>query len=515
MAVTIAAVTNYQNWPASVFVLLVVGLATLIARATWRPALPKAAPKLIREGYPVLGMLRFFSDRRRFIMDGMRSSKTGNFSFFFGKHPIVNAAGIEGRKVFFESKALNMSEGYAVLFTTTPKVEGQTGDGAAEGENANFSKWFSRTIIAMMRKENFVRNLPLLVGDTRARFDSILTRPGGATTGILDPFNDLYRIVYQLTMRTVGATEIADSPELLEKTLGLFEKIEQANSPTRIIFPWIPTPAHLKRMAAGARLYMIFNKIAEDRKQSGRREEDAFQFLLDSGDPMVKILAFVLGALFAGQLNSGINAAWMFVYLAADPYWYGEVRNEVDAALARHRTSPSQSPADILSQLTIEEWESEFPLIDLCLRECIRHQLVGTAFRRNTSGQEVRLGATGEVVPRNAFAVYLLDDIHMDPAIYTDPGRWDPGRYLPDRAEDKKAPHAYLGWGVGRHPCLGMRFAKLEMGIIGALFVAMFDYELVDVKGNKMPAAPQTNRDNHAASKPDIPVRLRYTVRQH
>ena len=29
-----------------------------------------------------------------------------------------------------------------------------------------------------------------------------------------------------------------------------------------------------------------------------------------------------MGSLFAGQLNSGISAAWMIIYLAANPEWY-------------------------------------------------------------------------------------------------------------------------------------------------------------------------------------------------
>jgi hypothetical protein len=29
----------------------------------------------------------------------------------------------------------------------------------------------------------------------------------------------------------------------------------------------------------------------------------------------------------------------------------------------------------------------------------------------------------------------------------------DPSRYLPERAEDKKTPYAWVGWGAGRHPC--------------------------------------------------------------
>jgi sterol 14-demethylase len=128
---------------------------------------------------------------------------------------------------------------------------------------------------------------------------------------------------------------------------------------------------------------------------------------------------------------------------------------------------------------------------------------VGTAFRKNISGPDVPIGSSGEVVLRDCFALYWIDDVHFNPKVYTNPDEWDPGRYLPERAEDKKAPFGYVGWGVGRHPCLGMRFAKLEMSIIGALFVAMFDFQLFDEKANKTDRAPFTSRNRHSAKKPD------------
>lgn len=53
-----------------------------------------------------------------------------------------------------------------------------------------------------------------------------------------------------------------------------------------------------------------------------------------------------------------------------------------------------------------------------------------------------------------------MADIHMNPSVYKDPSKWDPSRYDEDRAEDKKVPLAYLGWGGGRHPCLGMRVSS-------------------------------------------------------
>lgn len=48
--------------------------------------------------------------------------------------------------------------------------------------------------------------------------------------------------------------------------------------------------------------------------------------------------------------------------------------------------------------------------------------------------------------------VYGMGDIHMNDQVYRDPGTWDPERYLPGR-EDKKQPHAFVGWGTGLHPC--------------------------------------------------------------
>lgn len=41
----------------------------------------------------------------------------------------------------------------------------------------------------------------------------------------------------------------------------------------------------------------------------------------------------------------------------------------------------------------------------------------------------------------------------MDSNIYKRPLVWDPTRYLPERAEDKKTEHGFLGWGSGLHPC--------------------------------------------------------------
>jgi hypothetical protein len=105
-----------------------------------------------------------------------------------------------------------------------------------------------------------------------------------------DPFNSIYLVVFQLTMRMVGSAEIASDTTKLRKTLKLFETIEQSTTPTSIIFPWMPTIAFFKRTIAGGRLFQLFKGIMDDRKKTGRREDDALQYLIDMGDDIKSVI---------------------------------------------------------------------------------------------------------------------------------------------------------------------------------------------------------------------------------
>jgi len=214
-------------------------------------------------------------------------------------------------------------------------------------------------------------------------------------------------------------------------------------------------------------------------------------------------------------LNSGINAAWMLIYLADNKKWFNLVREEVESVTNQYCPDTSLSRAERLSQVPIEAWESAFPTIDLVLKESMRLQLCGAAFRKNTSGRPIPVNKQGtEFIPAGAYATVAVADIHHNPEIYTDHETFDPERYLPDRAEDKKKQYGWIGWGVSRHPCLGMRFAKLENNIITAFWVACFDgTELLDVDG-KQTVPPLVNRNFHSAHKPERKVLVKYSVRE-
>ncbi|KAH9828353.1 Cytochrome-P450 6A1, partial [Teratosphaeria destructans] len=102
------------------------------------------------------------------------------------------------------------------------------------------------------------------------------------------------------------------------------------------------------------------------------------------------------------------------------------------------------------------------------------------------------------------------------PTIYRDPDVWDPARYLPGREEDKRQEYGWMGWGLGRHPCLGMRFAKLENTMIVAFFLAYFDdIKLADEQGRETDRVPPVNRNRYTAHKPDEIIYLKYKLAAH
>ncbi|GAB1196492.1 hypothetical protein APSETT444_005763 [Aspergillus pseudonomiae] len=285
-------------WAIVILLPLLGGLCVLFLQFNRQTPFPDEAPRPLAEGYPILGVLRFFSDRYSMYFDGISLSKTGNFSFYFGKHQIVGISGLEARKVFFQSKAMNLSQGYTLLLATTPSFEASP---RPADEALHSSQWFRNTLAGMMSKENLVANLPRIVNDINTNFKNA-TDPN-THTGIIDIFDEIGYIVYQSTMRVIGFNKIADSEELCSTTLKLFERIEDGTSPSRIIFPWLPTPAFLRRLGAGIQLYQTFKRLLQVGEDSDQNIDDVSQSLAKSGTPIKEIIGFVLVGMRLAKLT--------------------------------------------------------------------------------------------------------------------------------------------------------------------------------------------------------------------
>jgi len=99
--------TFYLRLAFTILAILFFALLYSTRRVPW----PKNAPKQSFSEWPILGSLRFFSERWNFLREAAVHSLTGQHSFHVGGYSVVGLSGEEGRHAFFESKQLSLGEG--------------------------------------------------------------------------------------------------------------------------------------------------------------------------------------------------------------------------------------------------------------------------------------------------------------------------------------------------------------------------------------------------------------------
>lgn len=83
------------------------------------------------------------------------------------------------------------------------------------------------------------------------------------------------------------------------------------------------------------------------------------------------------------------------------------------------------------------------------------------------------------IVPKGD-TVFLSPSISgRHPAFFENPDKYDPERFSAERAEDKKTPYAFIGFGEGRHGCLGETFAYLQIKTIWSVLFRKYELTLV------------------------------------
>ena len=181
----------------------------------------------------------------------------------------------------------------------------------------------------------------------------------------------------------------------------------------------------------------------------------------------------------------------MLIDLAAHPEWREKCKNEIQDLLSRYLGDSSAPLYEKLGAIPVSAWEDELPILEACTRESQRIAISGVALRRNFR-EEIKIG--GRVVKQGDFLAYSLGDVHLNSEYYPEPYKYDPGRWLrPDPVPD--TPYPFLSWGAGRHPCLGMKIAKLEMKFISAMFLVGYEFDLVDEDGKFPKSLPVPDRN--------------------
>jgi sterol 14-demethylase len=96
---------------------------------------------------------------------------------------------------------------------------------------------------------------------------------------------------------------------------------------------------------------------------------------------------------------------------------------------------------------------------------------------------------------------------HRSAEIFPNPEQFDPGRYSPERLEDKNL-YGWQAFGGGRHKCSGNAFALFQIKAIFCVLLRRYEFELVN--------PPESYRDDYRKMvvEPGSPCLVRYRKRR-
>ncbi|KAH9998593.1 cytochrome P450 [Russula vinacea] len=341
----------------------------------------------------------FMKQRHDFLAWGFKVTNQRLFQFRLLRNNVIVVSGEQGRKDFFSAKELDIHEAFVILTGDLPLLYGVT----TERRRQLVARMYKR-LSNVQRNERLTDFIPEVLHDCRR-----LLQPW-EKAGSLDPFEKIYELTFQATVRCLTCTEIADEPKLVARCKQLFEQVERGITPATVLFPWFPSPSMVMRARATKQLYDIIVKAMKVRKQSGVPRNDTLQIFLDSEDELATIMGFMMGFVTAGARTTGTSASWLFIYLGCHPKWRHEARAET---VSECNSPPRDFSSTALSSIPLSAWENETPVLDALIREAIRLSQAYVASRRNV-GPEMYID--GKLIPTGALVAYPVADVHLDPA---------------------------------------------------------------------------------------------------
>lgn len=222
---------------------------------------------------------------------------------------------------------------------------------------------------------------------------------------------------------------------------------------TRMFPPW----ARFLRTRALV-MRWVGDRIAEARARVGV-EDDVLGMLLaaryDDGSAMTdrEIVVQLSALVISGYETISIAVAWGVHWLLSHPAALAALRNELDSV-------GIDADADTIAAL---------PYLSAVCDETLRlYPMVTETYR--SLAKPLTVG--DRVLPPGIGIAVGISSIHEDPAIYPEPQRFRPERFL----ARKYSPFEFMPFGGGNRRCIGAAFGLYELKLVLATIVA--DYEL-------------------------------------
>jgi cytochrome P450 len=281
---------------------------------------------------------------------------------------------------------------------------------------------------------------------------------------VVDMTAAAYDITVRSSARTVFAAEIARTAgrhivdALSTYAQGMFIR---TMVPARLL-DLVPTPGNLRYLRAVKLLHASVDEIIAAYRATGVDHGDLLSMLLahredDSALTPQEVHDQVLTLFLAGTETTAAVIAWSLYLLGAHPAMMERLRAEVDTVLAGQEV----------------RWDhlTKLPETQRVITEALRLYPPAWLFTRVTT-EDVALGA--HHLPKGTgigCSPYLL---HHNPDLFEAPDRFDPDRWLPERARTVPK-EAFIPFGGGARKCIGDAFGLIEATLVLATITARWD----------------------------------------
>ena len=319
--------------------------------------------------------------------------------------------------------------------------------------------------------------------------------------GEVDLLDALSELIVLTASRCLLGREIRET--LFSEVTNLVHDLDKGMVPLSVFFPYAPIEAHRKRDKARKELAAIFDKVIQGRRESGAMEPDVLQTFIDArykdGSRLSndQVLGMLIAVLFAGQHTSSITSTWTgLLSIANKERIFPNLEKEQKDVMAKHG---DKIDFDILAEMDelhfcIKEALRMHPPLIMLLRQC------NVPFEVETTKGKKFVVPKGHIVATSPAFAHRMDEVYSEPNVYK------PERFKGESPEDKRAYASFIGFGSGRHGCMGETFAYMQIKTIWSHLLRNFDFELV----GKLPEPDYEGMDVG----PKLPCTARYTSRK-
>ncbi|OEJ37476.1 cytochrome P450 [Streptomyces agglomeratus] len=243
---------------------------------------------------------------------------------------------------------------------------------------------------------------------------------------------------------------------------------------TRVMLPdWVeklPLPANRRFNESRAAVRAIIGDAVDGLRASGHDTGDMLSALLHARDEETgelmsrhRICSEILTLAVAGTETTASVLSWILYELARDPGIEERLHSELEQVLADRPVA--------------FEDVGRLPFLRNVITETLRLHHTGWLVTRRTL-TPTRLGDWE--IPAGTELAYCQHAMHRDPAIFPDPLRFDPDRWLDEGQAAALPEGAWVPFGAGKHKCIGDHFALTELTTAVATIARQWRLELSD-----------------------------------